>query len=462
MMQALFPYKLHLHIFQLDEYDVKKFTSWIATHFLKRRIENKKKLVWTQKAKALYYLAYLLAFATVCILTFLFKTVGLAVGLLLSTQPYIFLILAYFMLLPYEWNKRNALKRQTANRIAALKQLQVIGITGSYGKTSVKEFLYTILKHDFSVLKTPESYNTALGIAKVVDLELDASYDFFICEMGAYRRGEIRELTEMTNPRYGILTGINQQHIETFGSQENIVSGKFELIESIPSHGFAVVNRDNQFIRDNYEKYNKRIIPYGFTDKNNTVVDIRYTDSGAEFSLVLNGKSHKAKTHLLGNSTIVNILGAAVMAHELGMKPASIIEAIKNITAVPHRLEIKETTYATIIDDAYNGNVSGFTEAVRLLKHFDGRPKILITPGIVELGDRTEKIHKELGKEAEEICDYIILVGTSKRTTALAEGIQNKEKTIFVPSIQVMWKEIAKLGLQKPVILLENDLPDNY
>jgi UDP-N-acetylmuramoyl-tripeptide--D-alanyl-D-alanine ligase len=459
-MKTLFPYKLQLHIFQLDEYNSKQFLSWVFKHLFLRHVENKKPLVFTTKAKAIYFLSIALTLLTMSMLTFLLGATGFIIGVVLSTQAYIFLLLAHLILLPFEVYKKNKIKNAAQQKIKNLSTLKVIGITGSYGKTSTKEFLYQILKTKYEVLKTPESYNTILGIAKVIDLELDSNYKYFICEMGAYKIGEIRNICEMVNPTFGILTGINKQHLETFGTLKNIVKGKFELINSLPHNGLAVLNVDNRLIKENAKEYDKKIISYGFSDKRFSIKDIEQTANESRFSIILNGKKYKAKTKLLGNSNLQNILGASTMSFMLGLKADEIISAVENIKPVPHRLQIKQMEKMTLIDDAYNSNVDGFKEAIFLLKTFNS-PKIFVTPGIVNLGKDTISVHGELGKLLQDI-DYIILIGKSDRTEGLKMGIGNKKNIIELDSIKDLWKKLDELNLKNPVVLLENDLPDNY
>jgi UDP-N-acetylmuramoyl-tripeptide--D-alanyl-D-alanine ligase len=454
-MNKIFPYRLQLQIFQLDEYNVKKFFSWIVSHFLTRSVENKKPLVFTQKANILYFLSILFAISATIKLTFFFGIIGFVVGIILATQAYLFLLLAYLVLSPFEIYKKNKIKTQTKEKIKQLKNLKVIGITGSYGKTSVKEFLYQILKTKYKVLKTPESYNTLLGVAKVADLELDSGYEYFICEMGAYKIGEIKEICNMVNPQYGIITGINKQHLETFGSLANIIKGKFELIDAIPQNGFAVVNADSGSILSNLKKYNKKIITYGFSDKKFSAEKI----NGNEFVLILDGKKYTAKTKLVGNANLQNILAAATMAFSLGLSDKQIVSAIAEIKSVSHRLEIIETENMTIIDDSYNSNVNGFKEAVSLLKTFNG-PKVFVTPGIVDLGKETISVHKDLGCLLD--FEYIFLIGKSDRTEGLKIGIKDKEKIIELNSINDFWTKLKELKLKNPTVLLENDLPGNY
>jgi UDP-N-acetylmuramoyl-tripeptide--D-alanyl-D-alanine ligase len=462
MISKIFPYKLQLQILQLGEYRVVNFLKWIFRNFYKRKLENKKKLVFSAKAKAILVLSLGLAILTILILSFFFGLIGFILGIILFSQSYIFLTVSVLILKPFENILRVWIKRRAMRKLATFKNLTVIGVTGSYGKTSVKEFLYSILKTEHQVLKTPESYNTVLGIAKVIDLELDESYQFFICEMAAYKQGEIKELADMLKPKFGILTGINEQHLEMFGSIENTTAAKFELIQAIPENGLAVINGDNDLIRKNYQKYKKNVVVYGLGNFSFSAKNIRVGEEGTMFDLVLGNKNYQGKTKLIGRSQIENMVAAATMAFKLGMRPEKIAGAIANISAVPHRLEFKTKENALIIDDAYNSNVTGFKEALHLLENFKDRPKIIVTPGIVDLGSKTLEIHKNLGKLAEKICDVVILVGKSERTKGLALGIINQKKVHWINSIKDLSGVLRELNLKNPVVLLENDLPDNY
>ncbi|HUD09288.1 MAG TPA: UDP-N-acetylmuramoyl-tripeptide--D-alanyl-D-alanine ligase [Patescibacteria group bacterium] len=462
MIQKLFPYKIQLQILQQGEYRISNFLRWIFNNFGKRELENKKKLVFSAKAKAILILSLAIDALTIVVLTLLFGLIGLIFGLILTSQPYIFLTISVLILKLPEQLLRVWIKRKAMRKLATFKNLTVIGITGSYGKTSVKEFLYAILKTEYPTLKTPESYNTVLGIAKVIDLELDESYKFFVCEMAAYKRGEIKELAEMLKPKYGILTGINEQHLEMFGLIGNTVAAKFELIEAIPQNGFAVINGGNDLVKNNYQKYEKNVVVYGLGDFDFSAKHIKMDEEGSTFDLILNNKSYPCKTKLLGRSQIENMVAASAMAFKLGIKPAKIIEAIGNLSAVAHRLELRRTDKMIVIDDAYNSNVTGFKEALNLLGNFEDREKVIVTPGIVDLGAKTLEIHKKLGKLAEKICDEIVLVGKSDRTNGLSAGVNNQKKVHWINSIRDLQTVLKTLNLKNPVVLLENDLPDNY
>src|SRR5258708_24016596 len=234
IINIIFPLKLQLNILQLEEYKPLRFLNWITKNFFKRNVPTKKGLVYTQKVKNLLAIYIVLCIASLFLNIFLF--------LILIIMPFIGITLAIFILKPYEIYNRYKTKNNTREKILSLKNLKVIGVTGSFGKTSTKEILYQILKTKYKILRTPESFNTVFGIAKVIDLEIDNSYELFICEMAAYKIGEIKEICDMVHPNYGILTGITTQHFERFGSLENTIKAKFELVDAVKSKNNIVFN----------------------------------------------------------------------------------------------------------------------------------------------------------------------------------------------------------------------------
>lgn len=452
---------MHLHIFQLEGYEIGRFLKWMGKNFFKRKYEVKKPLVWTGKAKFIFLVAVFYALLTIIVLILKYGVLGCITGTILTSQAYIFLILGFLTLKPYEIINRKRTKHISREKIQNLKDkgLEVIGITGSYGKTSVKDFLYQILSQEYSVLKTPESYNTLFGISKVVDLELDNHYKYFICEMGAYKIGEIKELCQTFLPDHAILTGINEQHLERFGCIENTIQGKFEIMEYSDSKGIGLVNGNNGLVMENYKKYRENSFIYAKENGEFRIENVETTPEGSFFDLVLQDKVLRTQTPLVGKSNLENILAGASMAYLLGMSDEKIVEAIKKLKPVPHRLEIKNLEGGiSIIDDSYNSNVNGFKAALDLLNSMKTENKVLVTPGIVELGDKTAKIHRELGALAEKICDLVVLVGKSERTQGLEEGIGNLNKIRFIDSIT----ELDFSTFKKSVVLIENDLTENY
>ncbi|MBU1262741.1 UDP-N-acetylmuramoyl-tripeptide--D-alanyl-D-alanine ligase [bacterium] len=334
-----------------------------------------------------------------------------------------------------------------------LKRLKpkVIGITGSYGKTSTKHILAHILSQKYKVLATPESYNTLMGICKVINNNLLPEHQIFIVEMGAYKRGDIKELCDLVKPEIGILTGIGLQHLERFGSVENIRKTKFELIESLPKDGIAILNSGCKYCQKFQPKV--KTIRYGGQEKG-----IRVSAEGLSFSV--NGITFQ--TSLLGSHNLQNILSAIACARELKMTLEEIQRAVFSLPQIPHRLQLIKTPTSIIIDDAYNSNPVGAKEALFLLSQFSGR-KILVTPGMIELGEKEYEENRLFGEEAAKTCDVVILVG-KKRTKAIADGLLSagfsKDNLFVVKSLDEARDKLSQI--RGDVILFENDLPDNY
>jgi len=463
IVSKIFPFKVHLHIFQLEEYKPIRLIKWVARNFFIRSYAKKKPLAWTFKAKFIFTIGLFYWILLTGALSFILGLPGFVVGMTAGTQTYLFLILALLTLRPGEIVNRMLVRQKARLKIMHLKEtgLQVIGITGSYGKTSVKEFLHQFLSYSYKTLKTPESYNTLFGIRKVVDLELDERYKYFICEMGAYKRGEIKELAETLLPDHGILTGINEQHLERLGHIENTVKAKFELIDSIPTEGNVLINGASKSVEENYSKYRKNSLIYSKQGSDFYIKDVQTTKEGSAFTMVLQKEEIFAHTPLVGESNLENIVAAASMAYLLGVRTSSITTVLKKLKHVPHRLEISTSKEGLIIiDDAYNSNIDGFKAALSLLDSFKGKRKVIATPGIVELGNKTTEIHEQLGDLASKVCDQIFLVGKSKRTKAFAGGAGNSDKVRFIGSLEEVDKLIE--NTEKTVLLIENDLTENY
>jgi UDP-N-acetylmuramoyl-tripeptide--D-alanyl-D-alanine ligase len=461
-MDIIFPYVLHLHILQLEGYQPNRFVKWIFSNFFVRRVESKKALVWTKKAKIIFLLSL---FYSVLFMFFIVKKLGflgMLVAVLASSQAYIFVLLGLLTLKPYEVINKIRVKRKTLLKIKRLKAngLRVIGITGSYGKTSVKEILYEMLRTKYKVLKTPESYNTVFGIYKVVRFELDEKYDFFICEMGAYKIGEIKELCDMVLPDHAILTGINEQHIERFGCIKNTVRAKFELVDSVVAkrndNSVVLLNRDSKNVTDNYKSHVSS--PHFYSAASS---EYKLSPEGMDFESVICGKKVNFRTKILGYPYVSNITAAASFACILGIEIDELKKVVSRLDPVQHRLELKKYEDYTIIDDAYNSNKEGFKEAVNLLSMFNGKKKIFVTPGIIELGQQTKEIHEELGELLNKNVDLVILVGNNERTRSLSSKIEQEKKT-FINSISEMHEAVKKTGFIDPIVLIENDLPENY
>jgi len=379
-------------------------------------------------------------------------------------------LIANTIAMPYEKYRQGRYINSARDKIAGMNKLIKIGITGSYGKTSTKFILATILTEKYEVLLTPESYNTTMGTTKVIREMLNDSHEVFISEMGARNTGDIKELCNIVKPDYGIITSIGKQHLETFKNIENIARTKYELIDGLEPGGKGFFPSDDEFCYELYTKTTVNKVLYGLEkhidEVDLSVRNIVLSDKGSGFDLVgKNGESIKCSTKLLGRHNVLNILGCAAIASELGLTLEQISTGIAKIEPVLHRLQILPTLNGTVvIDDAFNSNPVGAKMALEVLAQFEGR-KIIITPGMVELGKEEYELNRAFGRGIAESTDIAILVG-KKRTEAIQEGLKDKsfpiENIIVTASLDEASSKLASLVKTGDVILFENDLPDNY
>ena len=360
-------------------------------------------------------------------------------------------------------------KTKAVNKLKEMKNLKVIGITGSYGKTSSKNILSDILNVKYNALPSPKNFNTPYGLIITVNNHLDKFDDILIAEMGAYKVGEIKELCDLVKPKYGILTKIGTAHIEIFGSQENIQKGKFELIESLPSDGVGVLNGDDE-LQVNYKlKNNCKILWIGIDNKDVDVraTDIKTSNKGTTFNVIFKGDKTKYPftTKLLGYNNIYNILASLALSKEFGLTVEQMKKAVLGVKSVEHRLELRRAGNITYIDDSYNSNPVGSKMALEVLKDMPGI-RIVMTPGMVELGDKSYELNKKFGTYMKDTSDIVILVG-EKITRPIRDGLKEvkyNDKNIYVvKNTKEAFNLVKSLSNNKETYcLIENDLPDIY
>lgn len=352
---------------------------------------------------------------------FIFYIIVFDVAILLVISAIILLFQPLFVL------ARNNILRKAKNKIRGFKNLTVIGITGSYGKTSTKEFLTTILSSEFNVLATPEHKNSEIGIAQTILHSLNESHQVFIAEMGSYSKGGIKLLCDIVKPKMGIVTGVNEQHLATFGSLDNLLSaeGGGELAESLPQNGLIILNGDNKYCLDLYKKINinKKI----YTVKKNTIdsdiwtEDVEVKKDSLHFITICQDKElAHFDVNVLGKQNVQNLLGAILIAKELGMNLEEISMACKDIKQKQAGMTLKRGVYGlNIIDSSYSSNPDGvmadldylnlFGQNLQSLDNFIQAKKVVVMPCLIELGNKSKEIHREIGKKIAEVCDLAII-----------------------------------------------------
>lgn len=427
-----------------------------------KREKLKKPFVVTERVKRLIAIHVATAFAAALIVRCILP---LTLWYLLPAFEVLLIALAAVCAQPIEKHINQQFVDDAKRRLEANPGLIKIGITGSYGKTSTKFLLRDILSVKYNVLATPSSFNTTMGVTRVIREQLMPHHQVFIAEMGARHVGDIKELVDLVHPAIGLLTSVGPQHLDTFGTIERIKNTKYELIDGLPQNGTAILARDGAICEELYARcpLEKKYMPGDLM----TASDMEWGPFGTRFTLtdIETGESARCQTRLLGEHSIANLLLCCTAARTLGMTPSEIAEGVQRCQPVEHRLELLNGGGGvTIIDDAFNANPVGAQAALRVLENFPGR-RIIITPGMVELGGEEAQFNRKFGEQMARSVDVAILVG-KKHIQPIVDGLTDagfpQENIHVVSSLDESTKVLHAMMKAGDVVLYENDLPDNY
>jgi UDP-N-acetylmuramoyl-tripeptide--D-alanyl-D-alanine ligase len=378
-----------------------------------------------------------------------------------------FIFPAAGIMAPIERRVHQHFIHKAQKKLAQMSDLVVIAITGSYGKTSTKFMIRDLLKERMSVCATPGSYNTPMGICKVINNDLKAHHQVLILEMGARYEGNIDELCDIVEPDIAVVTNVGLAHLETFGSQEAIAHTKSSLVRRLTERGTAVLNADDTRVSKMGElRDDITVIEAGLEGGTIRGNDIHYNHKGMQFRVSRNGESETFDTKLLGAHNVQNMLLAVGAASCFDVRLKTMAVAARDIEAIEHRLELKEEGQITIIDDAFNSNPRGAKNAVEILSQFDTGRRIIITPGMIELGELQDEKNREFGRQIGRAnLNLVILVGKGQ-TEAIREGIRQTDlpdERVRVAGSLFKANELLQDFIRPgDVILYENDLPDSF
>jgi len=360
----------------------------------------------------------------------------------------IFLLLAILIVTPISDYQKKKILNRARLKMVGVKKVKTIGIAGSFGKTSTKEFLDAILSQKYKVVKTQGNNNSNMGVANTILKDVNDGFDYFICEMGAYRIGEIKEICGLARPFAGIITGLNEQHLDLFGSIENTKRAKFELVRSLPEDGFAVINEqaDKMKPRTGYKVKDVEIFSKSLAE------NIRVSPDFVEFEY----KGAAFRINILGKHYIENLLSAIIVAEKLGMTLPEIQEAVFNLNSRSKYLMRKQEggKGAVFINDSYSANPTGVIAALEYME--DAYPeykKILVFPGIDELGKNSKEVHRKIWKKADDVCHFAFILQQEDKE------IRNKYQKcnfVFEKDFDKMKKEVKKRLGADSVVLFES------
>lgn len=457
----LFALRYSMQMFQQNSYKADRFMRWSKGKVFRNlwTFDSKVKFVMTPRMWRLGVTATLIVIALG-----LWSIWAMAVAVVFTDFT---MLLADIINAPLNKAINNWYVRDAARKLAAHKDLVIIGVTGSYGKTSTKNFLYRILSEKYNTLITPGNYNTTMGVVRTIREYLKPHHQVFIVEMGAKQTGDIKEICDLVHPTIGIVTSVGQMHLETFKTFGNIQRTKFELVRSLPSDGLGVINEDSEGIATYGDiPTGCRIARYGVksSDVDYRAENLSLSSSGTDFDV--NGVHFH--TSLVGDCNILNILAAIAVGDALGVSARQQQIAVSKLQQVEHRLSVSVKGGMTILDDAYNSNPEGARMALDVLDRMklpQGAKRIVVTPGFVELGSRQQEEDRLLGREAARVADILIIVNRYNREAILSgareEGMP-EDRIICADNLAQAVRSISTLASPGDAILYENDLPDTF
>jgi UDP-N-acetylmuramoyl-tripeptide--D-alanyl-D-alanine ligase len=463
--------RYQLYLLQLENYELGRYWKLLIKKgiFPRKKYPQRKDLVWTAKARALMVMAWALhglivVLAGLTVLTLKpgldnFFTIVILVILILLPFYFVLFSIALLFLMPADGYVKYLLVKKAAAKIKGLKGIDgdkeglvIIGIAGSYGKTTMKEVLRQVLGARFKVLATPESVNTPVGIARWILNKVPDGTQILIVEMGEHYENDIKDICDIAKPDIAAVTGINESHLERMKKMDTVVATIFEIVSNSKPGATVVLNADDQNVMENYKKFvwpDHRVEQFKIENLKLKNFDTERLGWNVFYPVIARSASDEAILdkerlprpsaalgarndnrdpevfiNLLGEYALGDVDAAIKIGRSMGMSNEQIIAGIKNIKPVEHRLQpiVNSATGVLVIDDSYNGNSDGVAEAIKVLSRFEGRRKLYITPGLVEIGKSSAEVHRGIGKQLAGIADVVILIKNSA-TPFIEEGI---------------------------------------
>lgn len=357
---------------------------------------------------------------------------------------------------PYDRIKYLLTIRGAKKKLSENKNLKVIFVTGSFGKTTTKRYLYELLKDDYKTVATPKSFNTPIGICLSVK-DINADTQIFIAEAGARRAGDIKTLCRIVRPDISVVTGIAPQHIETFGAVENIIAEKEEAVNGLKDGGLAVVSIETHGGKVIYDRAKSDKISVGSGETADVKFrNVKFSAYGSSFGIMCGEKTLEITAPFVGLHNVVDFTLAATVAIKLGVRAEKIVNIAGTLTPPKHRFSVSVSgNGVTIIDDGYNANIEGIKSGAESLKYFGGK-KFAVFSGIVEGGTKSYELNSEAGRVLSENCDRLIAVGRlADEILSCAKG----ERTEDLDGAKEILKKEVRRG---DTVAFFSDLPDRY
>jgi UDP-N-acetylmuramoyl-tripeptide--D-alanyl-D-alanine ligase len=465
---------------QANEYYPFEYIAWYHRTRNFWNIEKRKQLVYTTKAILLSAFAWgsfiwsLISSAWVAYLTGVPGIVAAILGFVVS--PFIVPYMLFVLIIALNWLQKpiEAYIIADAKRKLQKHPAVRIGIAGSFGKTTMREILKAVLAEGKRVASPPGSHNTPLAIARFIR-GLSGNEEVLIFELGEYYPGDIKKLCNFVDPNWGVITGVNEAHLERFGTIEKAASTIFELEVylkskagsymkgSLTQERLVYVNADG--IARPPQDASSHVF-YGRTGTYSWKVESATTGiEGTQIGFSHNGKNIQAHSRLLGLHNVGPLSAAADIASRLGLGIDQISKGIAATKPFEHRMEPRTDGGVIWIDDSYNGNPDGAAAAIDFLTTLKGHRRWYVTPGLVEMGSRKEEVHREMGRKlAEAGIEKVVLIKDSV-TPFIAEGLKAAGYAgdiVWYDFGPTAFNALPKMTVAGDVVLIQNDWPDQY
>jgi len=448
----------HLLLLQLEEYEIDRYLIALKnTKGVPPNHKIRKPLKWTNKIKLIFSLTTLFFLATIFLGYFYSFYIIIISSIIFFRFSFIYLVGTVELIYPIDFLVKKIIIFLAKNKLKKIKSIKIIGIAGSYGKTGMKELVATVLSEKYQVVKTPESYNTPIGIARTILSQVNEKTEILVVEMGEYYSGDIRNICLISPPQISVITGINEAHLERLKSIDNSIRTIFEISQNMKSGGILLMNGKDKYIKNNYKKFVSDQKIYFYSSKGK----IEFNEDAPGYIY------QKLFFPILGEYNLDKIDGVIYLAKKLGLTTQEIDNGLKKIKTPAHRLQpvLNREKNILVIDDSYNGNPDGVEEGIKTLALFKKRRKIFITPGLVEIGSKSRDVHQRIGKRLNDVVDLVILVKNSV-TSYIEEGLINagfnKNNIIWFDSMMEAQNNLGSILKSGDVILFQNDWPDNY
>ena len=448
----------HLLLLQLEEYEIDRYLIALKnTKGVPPNHKIRKPLKWTNKIKLIFSLTTLFFLATIFLGYFYSFYIIIISSIIFFRFSFIYLVGTVELIYPIDFLVKKIIIFLAKNKLKKIKSIKIIGIAGSYGKTGMKELVATVLSEKYQVVKTPESYNTPIGIARTILSQVNEKTEILVVEMGEYYSGDIRNICLISPPQISVITGINEAHLERLKSIDNNIRTIFEISQNMKSGGILLMNGKDKYIKNNYKKFVSDQKIYFYSSKGK----IEFNEDAPGYIY------QKLFFPILGEYNLDKIDGVIYLAKKLGLTTQEIDNGLKKIKTPAHRLQpvLNREKNILVIDDSYNGNPDGVEEGIKTLALFKKRRKIFITPGLVEIGSKSREVHQRIGKRLNDVVDLVIFIKNSM-TPYIEGGLINagfnKNNIIWFDSMMEAQNNLGSILKSGDVILFQNDWPDNY